>query len=157
MVKCEMFKRKAPGSKCSQREADMKPHITLVNPAAPAGAVMHWPFALLGLGYLAAILEKNNYQVDVIDCQVQQMSLDDFKAEIAKRKPDIVGATSSTLTYKSGMKLIQAAREVLPKVVTFAGGPHVTFWDDHALEDYPELDFWIWCNTLKQVKTSTTS
>jgi len=101
---------------------------------------MHWPFALLGLGYLAAFLEKNNYQVDVIDCQVQQLSLDDFKAEIAKRKPDIVGATSSTLTYKSGMKLIQAVREVLPNVVTFAGGPHVTFWDDHALEDYPELD-----------------
>ena len=126
--------------KCLQREANMKPHITLVNPAAPAGAVMHWPFALLGLGYLAAVLEKSNYQVDVIDCQVQQMSLDEFKAEIAKRKPDIVGATSSTLTYKSGMKLIQAAREVLPNVVTFAGGPHVTFWDDHALEDYPELD-----------------
>jgi anaerobic magnesium-protoporphyrin IX monomethyl ester cyclase len=121
-------------------EAEMKPHITLVNPAAPEGAVMHWPFAILGLGYLAAILEKNNYPVDVIDCQVQQMSLEEFKAEIAKRKPDIVGATSSTLTYKSGMKLIQAAREVLPNVVTIAGGPHVTFWDNQALEDYPELD-----------------
>jgi anaerobic magnesium-protoporphyrin IX monomethyl ester cyclase len=118
----------------------MKPHITLVNPAAPAGAVMHWPFALLGLGYLAAALEKNNFQVDVIDCQVQQMTLEEFKKEIEKRKPDIVGATSSTLTYKSGMKLIAVAREVLPNVVTFAGGPHVTFWDDHALEECPELD-----------------
>ena len=57
----------------------MKPHITLVNPAAPAGAVMHWPFALLGLGYLAAVLEKANYQVDVIDCQVSGLTLKSTK------------------------------------------------------------------------------
>jgi anaerobic magnesium-protoporphyrin IX monomethyl ester cyclase len=118
----------------------MKPHITLVNPAAPEGAVMHWPFALLGLGYLAAVLEKNNYQVDIIDCQVSKMTLEEFKTEIKKRQPDIVGATSSTLTYKSSLKLIKAAREALPNVKTFAGGPHVTFWDDHALEECPELD-----------------
>lgn len=118
----------------------MKPHITLVNPAAPAGAVMHWPFALLGLGYLAAVLEKANYLVDVIDCQVTPLTLDEFKKEIEKRKPDIVGVTSSTLTYKTGLKLIKAAREVLPNCITLAGGPHVTFWDDHALEECPELD-----------------
>jgi radical SAM superfamily enzyme YgiQ (UPF0313 family) len=118
----------------------MKPHITLVNPAAPAGAVMHWPFALLGLGYLAAVLEKAGYQVDVIDCQVSGISLEDYKKEIEKRKPDIVGVTSSTLTYKSGNKLIKAAREVMPNCITLAGGPHVTFWDDHALEECPELD-----------------
>ena len=45
----------------------MKPHVTLVNPAAPPAAVMHLPFALLGLGYLGAVLEKNRFQVDVID------------------------------------------------------------------------------------------
>jgi anaerobic magnesium-protoporphyrin IX monomethyl ester cyclase len=101
---------------------------------------MHWPFALLGLGYLASVLEKNNYQVDVIDCQVSKLSLEEFKEEIKKRQPDIVGVTSSTLTYKSGLKLIKATREALPNVITFAGGPHVTFWDDHALEECLELD-----------------
>ncbi len=115
-------------------------HVTLVNPAAPAGAVMHWPFALLGLGYLAAVLEKNNFKVDVIDCQVQKLSLEEFKTEIAKRQPDIVGVTSSTLTYQSGLKLIKATREVCPKAITLAGGPHVTFWDNHALEECPDLD-----------------
>lgn len=101
---------------------------------------MHWPFALLGLGYLAAVLEKGGYQVDVIDCQVSGISLEDYKKEIEKRKPDIVGVTSSTLTYKSGNKLIKAVREANPNCVTLAGGPHVTFWDDHALEECPELD-----------------
>src|SRR4030042_6793081 len=118
----------------------MKPHITLVNPAAPAVAAMHWPFALLGLGYLAAVLEKNQYKVDVIDCQMLNLSLEDYKNEIAKRQPDIVGVSSSTLTTKSGLKVVKIAKEVCPNCITIAGGPHVTFWDDHALEECPELD-----------------
>jgi radical SAM superfamily enzyme YgiQ (UPF0313 family) len=118
----------------------MKPHVTLVNPAAPVGAAMHMPFALLGLGYLAAVLEKNQYQVDVIDCQVLKFSLEDFRSEISKRQPDIVGITSSTLTYQAALKLVKAAKEVCPNCVTVAGGAHVTFWDDKALEECPELD-----------------
>jgi anaerobic magnesium-protoporphyrin IX monomethyl ester cyclase len=118
----------------------MKPHITLVNPAAPAAATMHMPFALLGLGYLAAVLEKNGYQVDVIDCQILKLNNEEFRAEIATRKPDIIGVTSSTLTYQTAMKLVKISREACPNAVTIAGGPHVTFWDDHALEECPELD-----------------
>ena len=118
----------------------MKPHITLVNPAAPVAATMHMPFALLGLGYLAAVLEKNGYQVDVVDCQILKLSNEEFRSEISKRKPDVVGVTSSTLTYQTAMKLVKIAREACPNAVTLAGGPHVTFWDDHALEECPELD-----------------
>ena len=118
----------------------MKPRVTLVNPAAPVGAAMHIPFAVLGLGYLAAVLEKNNYRVDVIDCQVLKLSLDDFRSEIKKRKPDIVGVTSSTLTYQTTLKLVKIAKEASPNCITIAGGSHVTFWDDHALEECPELD-----------------
>ena len=118
----------------------MKPHVTLVNPAAPVGAAMHMPFALLGLGYLAAVLEKNQYEVDVIDCQVLKLSFEDFRSEISKRQPNIVGVTSSTLTYQSALKLIKIAKEVCPNCITVAGGSHVTFWDDKALEECPELD-----------------
>jgi anaerobic magnesium-protoporphyrin IX monomethyl ester cyclase len=118
----------------------MKLHITLVNPASPAGAAMHLPFALLGLGYLAAVLEKNQYQVDVIDCQVMKLSLEDFRTEISKRQPNIVGVTSTTLTYKTALKLVKIAKEACPNCITIAGGPHVTFWDDKALEECSELD-----------------
>ena len=118
----------------------MKPKIILVNPAAPVGAAMHMPFALLGLGYLAAILEKNQYQVYLIDCQVLNLSFEDFRTEIRKLQPNVVGVTSSTLTYQSALKLIKIAKEACPNCITIAGGPHVTFWDDKALEECPELD-----------------
>ena len=118
----------------------MKPHIILVNPASPVGAWKHVPFALLGLGYLAAVLEKNNYQVDVIDCSVLNLSFEDFRSEISKRQPDLVGVTSSTLTYKSALKLVKIVKETCPNCVTVVGGPHVTFWDDKALEECAEID-----------------
>jgi anaerobic magnesium-protoporphyrin IX monomethyl ester cyclase len=118
----------------------MKLHVTLVNPPSPSGSTGHLPFALLGLGYLAAVLEKDQYEVDVIDCQVLKLSFEEFRSEISKRQPDIVGMTSTTLTYKSALKLAKITKEVCPNCWTVLGGPHVTFWDDKALEECPELD-----------------
>jgi len=118
----------------------MKPHVTLVNPPAPRGATGHLPFALLGLGYLGAILEKNQYEVDVIDCQVLKLSYEEFKSELSKRQPNIVGITSTTLTYKPGLQIAKIAKEVCPNCLTVIGGPHVTFWDNEALQECPALD-----------------
>ena len=118
----------------------MKPHVTLVNPPSPSGSTGHLPFALLGLGYLAAVLEKNQYEVDVIDCQALKLSYEEFKSEISKRQPNIVGMTSTTLTYKSALKLARIAKETCPNCLTILGGPHATFWDDKALQECPYLD-----------------
>ena len=118
----------------------MKPHVTLVNPPAPSGSTGHLPFALLGLGYLAAVLEKNQFEVDVVDCQVLKLSFEEFRSELGKRQPAIVGITSTTLTYKSGLKIAKIAKEVCPNCLTVMGGPHVTFWDYEALQECPELD-----------------
>lgn len=118
----------------------MKPHVTLVNPPAPRGSTGHMPFALLGLGYLGAILEENKYKVDVIDCQVQELSHEDFRNEVERRKPNILGLTSTTLTYLSALKLAKITKEVLPNCLVLIGGPHVTFWDKEALKECPALD-----------------
>ena len=83
----------------------MRTHTTLVNPPYPQGAHQHPPFIPLGLGYLAAVLEKNQYQVDVVDYQALKLTHEQFKAEIRKRQSDIVGVTSTTLTYKSALQI----------------------------------------------------
>jgi anaerobic magnesium-protoporphyrin IX monomethyl ester cyclase len=118
----------------------MKTHVTFVNPPYPSGSHRHPPFTPLGLGYLAAVLEKNQYKVDVIDCQALNLSYGEFKNEIGKRQPNIVGITSTTLTYKSGLQIAKIAKEVCPSCLTVMGGPHVTFWDDKALQECPDLD-----------------
>ena len=60
--------------------------------------------------------------------------------ELHKRQPDVVGLTSTTLTYKSALKIIKVAKKALHNCLTIIGGSHVTFWDDKALQECPQLD-----------------
>ena len=115
-------------------------HVTLVNPPSPGGSTGHWSIALLGLGYLAAVLEKDGYEVDVIDCQALNISFETVKNELQKRQPDVVGLTATTVTYNSALRVIRDAKEVCPNCLTVIGGVHVTFWDEEALEECPQLD-----------------
>ncbi len=118
----------------------MKPQVTLVNPPYPVSPHQHMPFPQLGLGYLAAVLEQNNYDVDVIDCQALNIHYDEFKSAISKRQPDLVGMTAITLTYKSALHLAKLTKEIHPNCITVLGGPHATFWDEEALQECPDLD-----------------
>ena len=118
----------------------MPPHVTLVNPPYPKGAHQHPPFTPLGLGYLAAVLLKNKYKVDVIDCQVLNTSYEEVKRKLAKRKPDIVGMTSTTLTYKSALRIAEIAKELNPDCLTILGGCHATFWNEKVLQDSQHID-----------------
>lgn len=89
---------------------------------------------------MAAVLEKNQYKVDVIDCQALKLTYEEFKNEISKRQPNMVGITSTTLTYKSALQIARIAKEVHPNCLTVMGGPHVTFWDENALQECQQLD-----------------
>lgn len=118
----------------------MKTGITLVNPPYPVGSHKHPPFTPLGLGYLASVLEKKEVEVNIVDCQALDINYEEFKAEIRKKQVNIVGITSTTLTYKSALKIIKITKEAWPKCITLLGGPHVSFWDKEALQECPELD-----------------
>jgi len=118
----------------------MKPHVTLINPPYPTRAHQHPPFPPLGLGYLAAVLEKNNFSVDVIDCQALMLTHEGFREEIRKRQPTLVGSTATTRTYKSALQIARIAKEEHPNCITAIGGPHATFWDSEALTECPQLD-----------------
>jgi radical SAM superfamily enzyme YgiQ (UPF0313 family) len=115
-------------------------HVTLVNPPYRTKPHQHPPFPPLGLGYLAAVLEKNGFDVEVIDCQASNYRYDDFKRELGKRNPDVVGVTAATRLYNSALEIIKITKEVHPNCVTILGGSHVTFWNEKALQDCPQLD-----------------
>jgi radical SAM superfamily enzyme YgiQ (UPF0313 family) len=114
--------------------------VTLVNPPYPVGSHRHPPFIPLGIGYLAAVLEQNGYSVNVIDCQALKLTLSEVEKELIKRQPNLVGLTSTTLTYKSALKIIEVTKKVLPNSITVLGGSHVTFWDEEAFQECPSLD-----------------
>ncbi len=115
-------------------------HVTFVNPPYPKTSFQHPPLIPLGIGYLSAILEKNGFEVDIVDCQAEKLSYDEAGILLGKRRPDIVGVTSTTLTYNSALQIVRVAKKTCPASLTIMGGCHVTFWDREALEACPDLD-----------------
>ena len=91
----------------------MKAKVTLINPHYPRGAPKSI-FLPLGLGYLAAVLEENQYEVDVIDLQMSDPNSQQLEADISKTNADIVGITTSTLTYWPAIEVVKATKKVLP-------------------------------------------
>jgi radical SAM superfamily enzyme YgiQ (UPF0313 family) len=114
--------------------------ITLVNPPYPKASHQHPPFIPLSLGYLGAVLEKASYEVNVIDCQAEFLDFSDFENIFKKKAVEVVGVTSTTLTYNSALQIIKIAKNVFPNCTTVLGGCHATFWDENALKECPSLD-----------------
>jgi anaerobic magnesium-protoporphyrin IX monomethyl ester cyclase len=114
--------------------------ITLVNPPYPPSVHSHPPFIPLGIAYLGAVAEKEGHEVTVIDCQAEKLTYEAFRNRIEQTPSDVIGATATTLLYKSAMQLITIAKQVHPHAVTILGGSHGTFWDENALNEYPSLD-----------------
>src|SRR4030066_1437103 len=90
--------------------------IALVNPPPPLGAFVHYQSPLIGLAYIAAVLEKNGYEVKVMDCPPLNLTYEGLKREIALFEPDIVGITSVTVTFSSAVDAARAIKEVYPRV-----------------------------------------
>lgn len=97
-----------------------------------------WPTLPLGLTYLAAVLEKNGYEVEFLDMLVSKFSIPKIKEKIQEYKPDICGAGPVTMNYPTALRVIEICKKM--GAITVMGGPHVTFYDREALQEAPYLD-----------------
>jgi anaerobic magnesium-protoporphyrin IX monomethyl ester cyclase len=114
--------------------------VALINPPPPAGAFVHYQSPLIGVAYIAAVLEEKGFDIKVIDCPLLNMSYEGLKQEIARYKPDIVGITSVTVTFSSAVQAAHSAKEVDPQVLVVLGGPHVTVLDEQTVGENPDVD-----------------
>ncbi|MGP3667039.1 MAG: B12-binding domain-containing radical SAM protein [Candidatus Bathyarchaeota archaeon] len=94
----------------------------------------------LGLAYLAAVLEKNCYNVEILDLPALNIGLDIFKKIIERRPLDIVGVTATTSTINSAYKIIKIVKQISPETLTVLGGAHVTFVPERTMNECPQID-----------------
>jgi len=80
----------------------------------------------LGIGYLAAYLEKFGFEVKIIDCRVLQIELENLLSLLKDPAPDIIGVTATVLEIEKAITFSKAAREALPSSLLIIGGPHFT-------------------------------
>jgi anaerobic magnesium-protoporphyrin IX monomethyl ester cyclase len=108
----------------------------------------------LGLMYIAAVLDKAGYKVEILDAFMKGSSFrklgdtivvgmpyEEIKEEIRRRKPDIVGiANPFTCQVEHAIKVGNIVKEVDPTILTVAGGPHIPAVPVQFMEEAENID-----------------
>jgi anaerobic magnesium-protoporphyrin IX monomethyl ester cyclase len=109
----------------------------LVNPPYAFSEV---PIMPMGIGYLAAVLEHNGYEVQVLDLLVSKYSKDKIRRKLEDYQPDIVGVTSVSMNYPVASDILKYCKSMDEEITTVIGGPHVTFCPVETLDEAPWID-----------------
>jgi radical SAM superfamily enzyme YgiQ (UPF0313 family) len=80
----------------------------------------------LGICYLAAMLEKENYEVSLTDAEAERLTNNDLVEKVAATKSDIFCFTCTTPMVASVKRTAEALKNKLPDSKIIVGGPHVT-------------------------------
>lgn len=109
----------------------------LINPFCP---ITEGPTPPLGVSFLAAVLEQEGVEVRVLDLSVFPHTKNTIADTLNTFQPDIVGATSVTMTFDHAIAVISEVKSLNPGILTVMGGPHVSFCAKNTLDAFPELD-----------------
>ena len=95
----------------------MNKKILLINPKS-FNYTLNYPYT--GLFYIATVLKKNNFNVQVIDCDFKETN--PFK-KIEKFNPEITGISCFSSSLKNCLDIAKYAKEKNSCVIL--GGPHI--------------------------------
>ena len=99
-----------------------------------------YPRPSLSLGYLGAVLEREDVDVQILDFLVAEYSSEKLRKKLEEYQPQVVGVTSSTLNYLTARQILRVCKGCDPDIVTVIGGPHVSFTAEDTLEQAPWID-----------------
>jgi len=97
-------------------------------------------FPPLGLLYIAAYAEAiPGVTVQVLDCQAEELSMEQIGERISEIQPDVVGIQVMTFTLIDAVAIARLAKKATPDAFIVFGGPHATLypWETVSL---PEAD-----------------
>jgi radical SAM superfamily enzyme YgiQ (UPF0313 family) len=109
--------------------------VTLVNAQVLDGNNVVPP---LGLMYIAAVLEKAGYAVQIYDADPEYQET--IISEIKKFNPDLIGLSFLTVGYQRAFKLCKHLKEELPDKIYCSGGVHTTVKPIDTMNEFA-LDF----------------
>jgi anaerobic magnesium-protoporphyrin IX monomethyl ester cyclase len=109
------------------------------------------PLPPMGLGYLASIVERSGIQVKILDCLMRGweheedvneslirvgLSDEDIQEQIIQFKPDVVGINCQfSRQYKIYHQMFSLIKNINPRIIVVAGGPHATVCPQEVLND----------------------
>ena len=93
----------------------------------------------LGLAYLAAVLRRDEHEVEILDGFALQLGWDEYESAVAKAGAELIGITAMTPVCDTSYRALRAARPHCRHLVL--GGAHVAAVKQRVFEDMPEIDF----------------
>jgi len=98
-----------------------------------------WP--PISLAACGAVLEKNQHDVEIVDCAAQEISRAAFLKKIRSNKYQLVAWSSSTPTINSDLAFADELKSHDPGIKTAVFGTHVSVLAEDCLNHTPGLDF----------------
>jgi radical SAM superfamily enzyme YgiQ (UPF0313 family) len=119
--------------------------VLLVNPPGISSKYKRDPFINfssmpLGLAYIAAVLEKNDIQVEAVDCPAIEVSNAQLAKHIERTQPDVVGVQALTTSIYSAIEVANSVKAVSPRTHVVLGGYHPTFCPQQTLNLSKSID-----------------
>ena len=113
-----------------------------------------WPFSTLKkknhkpeyvpfpfyLAYCAALLEKNNHDVFVIDAIPLNLNVQEFRKLVSDCSPDCILFETSTPTINYDLKLVKELKRDTSAIIILAGS-HATVFPEEVMNTSSEVDF----------------
>ncbi len=110
--------------------------VLLVNPREKGGFFEKMP--PLGLAYIAACLEKNDFSVRIVDFELDKNSLTHW---LRRYQPRFLGISGTTHTRFESFSLAQKAKKFNTEIITVYGGVHATFTALDTLQNVRAIDY----------------
>lgn len=95
----------------------------------------------LGLGYIAAMVEQDGHQVDLLDPNVQEVPIAEIAARVAASPPLLVGISFMTPQFFRVKEICQRIKEAALQVPIILGGAHPSVMPEETLLGIPEADY----------------
>lgn len=120
--------------------------VSLINTTIKDQCWVPWP--PLGLGYIAAVLEREGHKVQLIDKEVMLRRNEGNFNEVnrltasmlKKHKPDFVGISSMTPTIPGAFFDASLAKKLFPEVPVVLGGIHASALPEKTLAACKDMD-----------------
>ncbi len=103
------------------------------------------------------ILQRQGYDVKIVDCQFYNMTKEEYRKEIEDYRPDVVGNSILTTEYADTTDIAaNIVKEIDPSNVTIMGGVYVTTQHKRAMRN-PNVDYCVGISEekLDQIRKNT--
>ena len=94
-----------------------------------------------GVFYIAALLKKHSYDVEILNWHNINTSPQDIRSELTEKNADVIGFSILHANRWGGIDIARIAKQVNPEVKIVFGGIGATFLWSHFLVHFPQVDF----------------